>query len=59
MRTKQERERVMLEVGEELKFIDTRRVVAMDLMQVSVKGGGNHSVKSIGRRSPLESQDNR
>ena len=50
------KERIMLKVGDELKSIDTRRVVAMDLMQVSVKGGENHSVKSIGRRSPSESQ---
>ena len=42
----------MLKVGDELKSIDTRRVVGMDLMQVSAKGGENHSVKSIGRRSP-------
>ena len=49
-------ERVVLRVGEELKSIDAGRVVAMDLMQVSVKGGENHSVKSIGRRSPSESQ---
>ena len=46
----------MLKVGDELKSIDTRRVVGMDLMQVSAKGGENHSVKSIGRRSPSESQ---
>ena len=50
------RERIILKVGEELKGIDPRRVVAMDLMQVSVKRGENHSVKSIGRRSPSESQ---
>ena len=50
------RERIILKVGEELKGIDPGRVVAMDLMQVSVKGGENHSVKSIGRRSPSESQ---
>ena len=50
------RERIILKVGEELKDIVTRRVVAMDLMQASVKGGENHSVKSIRRRSPSESQ---
>ena len=50
------KERVVLKVGEELKTIDVGRVVALDLMQVSVKGGENHSVKSIGRRSPSESQ---
>ena len=49
-------ERVVLKVGEEVKTIDVGRVVAMDLMQVSVKGVENHSAKSIGRRSPSESQ---
>ena len=49
-------ERIILKVGEALSMVDPTRVVAMDLMQVSVKGGENHHVKSIGRRSVHEAQ---
>ena len=40
-------QRVMLKVGEVLNRVDPARIIAMDLMQVSIKGGENQAVKPI------------
>ena len=47
---------VTRKVGEALHRIDPTRVVAMDLMQVSVKDSENYTVKSVGMRSARETQ---
>ena len=49
-------ERAMQKIGEALNRVDPARIIAMDLMHVSVEGGEKHAVKSIAMRPASEKQ---